>query len=58
MKDLEVSYNMKQLKDYDGKFVGPARVYLSHEHIPGLVMSRSLGVLAVKAVGVIPDPGN
>ena len=49
---------MKQLKDYDGKFVGPARVYLSHEHIPGLAMSRSLGDLAVKTVGVIPDPGN
>ena len=38
--------------------MGPSRVWLAHEDVPGLAMSRSLGDYVAQSVGVIPDPGN
>jgi hypothetical protein len=32
-------------------------VWLKHQNIPGLAMSRSLGDRAATDVGVIPEPG-
>lgn len=40
-----------------GNPVGPARVWLKHENIPGLAMARSIGDKIAAQVGVIPDPG-
>ena len=36
--------------------MGPYRVWLKEEQIPGLAMSRSLGDLMAVRAGVIPDP--
>lgn len=39
-----------------GAPVGPLRVYLGVQNIPGLAMSRSIGDKKVTEIGVIPDP--
>jgi serine/threonine protein phosphatase PrpC len=36
--------------------MGPARVWLKHENIPGLAMSRSFGDFVASQVGVIAEP--
>lgn len=36
--------------------VGPARVWLKNENIPGLAMSRSFGDYIASTVGVISEP--
>ncbi|CAD8058564.1 unnamed protein product [Paramecium sonneborni] len=41
---------------FDGKRQGAYRVWLSHDEIPGLAMSRSIGDLVAKQVGVIAEP--
>lgn len=43
-------------KDSSGNNLGPMRVWMKHEDIPGLAMSRSLGDYAAKALGVIATP--
>lgn len=42
--------------DEQGKPLGPHRVWLKNENIPGLAMSRSLGDLVAASVGVSPEP--
>ena len=42
--------------DSDGKPVGPARVWLKNQNIPGLAMSRSLGDIVAHSVGVEWEP--
>lgn len=42
--------------DQNGMSVGPARVWLANQQIPGLAMSRSLGDVVASSVGVIADP--
>ena len=44
------------LKDMYGNRMGPPRVYKVGYDYPGLAMSRSLGDLQAKGVGVIPSP--
>ncbi|GFH19378.1 protein phosphatase 2C-like protein, partial [Haematococcus lacustris] len=39
-----------------GQPVGPARVWLPHADYPGLAMSRALGDLVARPVGVVPVP--
>ena len=39
------------------KYVGPQRVWLMDQNIPGLAMSRSFGDLVASQVGVISEPG-
>lgn len=39
-----------------GEEMGPQRVWLMNEDVPGLAMSRSLGDYVAQSVGVIPDP--
>lgn len=53
------SRNLKLIiyEDFMGNPVGPARVWLKHENIPGLAMARSIGDRIAAQVGVIPDPG-
>lgn len=43
-------------KDYDGKRIGPARVYAKDDDGPGLAMSRSLGDTVAERLGVISTP--
>ena len=48
---------VEQMTDELGEGVGPMRVWAKNEDYPGLAMSRSIGDLNAKTVGVIPDPG-
>ena len=45
------------MKDEFGGMVGPYRVWVKGGNYPGLAMSRSIGDLKGKQIGVIPDPG-
>jgi serine/threonine protein phosphatase PrpC len=49
---------VESYKDINGNSLGPARVWLKDEDIPGLAMSRSFGDLIACSIGVICDPGN
>ena len=53
---LKSGGRVEAFKDYNGDPVGPARVWLKHEHIPGLAMSRSLGDKVAAQVGVLAEP--
>ena len=48
---------VEQLKTKNGEGVGPYRVWKQGEGYPGLAMSRSIGDLIGKKIGVIPNPG-
>ncbi|CAG9333789.1 unnamed protein product [Blepharisma stoltei] len=39
-----------------GRFVGPHRVWMKNEQVPGLAMSRALGDFVASQVGVIAEP--
>lgn len=43
-------------REPNGDPIGPHRVWLRNENVPGLAMSRSLGDLVASSVGVIPEP--
>ena len=47
---------VSKVKDSEGNFVGPYRVFQKGKQIPGLAMSRSIGDVAAKRVGVIAEP--
>ena len=48
---------VEQMKDEYGEGIGPYRVWVKGKDYPGLAMSRSIGDLRGKRVGVISDPG-
>ena len=48
---------VEQMKDELGEGCGPYRVWIKGKDYPGLAMSRSIGDLKGKEVGVIPNPG-
>ena len=48
---------VRQMKNEIGEGVGPYRVWKQGEGYPGLAMSRSIGDLVGKKIGVIPNPG-
>ena len=48
---------VEQMKDELGEGCGPYRVWVKGKDYPGLAMSRSIGDLKGKEVGVIPNPG-
>ena len=48
---------VEQMKDELGEGCGPYRVWIKGKDFPGLAMSRSIGDLKGKEVGVIPNPG-
>ena len=48
---------VRQIKNEFGEGVGPFRVWKRGEGYPGLAMSRSIGDLNGKKLGVIPNPG-
>jgi hypothetical protein len=43
--------------DETDEFVGPPRVWLKDDDVPGLAMSRSFGDRVASSVGVIAEPG-
>ena len=45
-----------RFEDPDDKFIGPYRVFLPDQPIPGLSMSRSIGDVVAKRAGVICEP--
>lgn len=53
---LKSGGRVEAFKDYNGDPVGPARVWLKHENIPGLAMSRSIGDKVAGQVGVLWEP--
>ncbi len=42
--------------DESGEAQGPARVWMRHEQIPGLAMSRSVGDFVASQLGVVAEP--
>ena len=53
---LENGGRVESFKDEDGDFVGPERVWLKEDDIPGLAMSRSFGDEIAHTVGVTAEP--
>ena len=53
---LACNGRIEPCKDEDGEFVGPTRVWLKDQNIPGLAMSRSFGDETAHLVGVISEP--
>ena len=47
---------IESFKDENGNYIGPERVWLKDEDVPGLAMSRSFGDEVAHTVGVITDP--
>ena len=47
---------IESFKDENGNFIGPERVWLKDEDVPGLAMSRSFGDEIAHTVGVITEP--
>ena len=47
---------VEPFREENGELVGPDRVWLQHEQLPGLAMSRSIGDLVAAHVGVISEP--
>ena len=48
---------VEQIKNEFGIGIGPYRVWSKGEKFPGLAMSRSIGDLKSKNIGIVPDPG-
>ena len=48
---------VEQMKNEYGQATGPYRVWARGKNFPGLALSRSIGDLLGKNIGVIPDPG-
>jgi serine/threonine protein phosphatase PrpC len=45
-------------RDENGEYLGPSRVWLNHDDVPGLAMSRSFADQVAASVGVIAVPGS
>jgi hypothetical protein len=43
--------------DENYEYIGPPRVWLKNEEIPGLAMSRSFGDQVAASVGILAEPG-
>ena len=53
---IEKGGRIEAYKDEEGDFVGPERVWLKSEDVPGLAMSRSFGDDIAHTVGVVSQP--
>ena len=47
---------IRPMKDEDGNFIGPLRVYMKEKDIPGLAMTRSFGDYYASTAGTISIP--
>jgi hypothetical protein len=48
---------IQSFRDGNGTYIGPLRVWLPDQDIPGLAMSRSIGDAVAARVGVVWEPG-
>ena len=53
---LKVGGRIRPMKDEDGEFIGPPRVYMKDKDMPGLAMTRSFGDYFGSRAGVISEP--
>ena len=53
---LKVGGTIRPMKDEDGEFIGPPRVYMKDKDMPGLAMTRSFGDYFGSTAGVISEP--
>lgn len=53
---LQVGGRIRQMKDDDGSFIGPLRVYMKDKDMPGLSMTRSFGDYFASTAGCISRP--
>ena len=53
---IEKGGRIEAYKDEEGDFVGPERVWLKGEDVPGLAMARSFGDDIAHTVGVVSQP--
>ena len=53
---IECGGEVEKMIDEGDIGVGPFRVWIKGKHYPGLAMSRSIGDMDAKSVGVIPNP--
>ena len=53
---LKVGGRIRPMKDEDGEFIGPMRVYMRDKDMPGLAMTRSFGDYFGSTAGVISEP--
>ncbi len=53
---IQSNGRVEPFKEQTGESVGPCRVWLKEENIPGLAMSRSVGDKVAAQVGVICEP--
>ena len=47
---------IRPMKDEDGEFIGPLRVYMREKDMPGLAMTRSFGDYFGSIAGIIAEP--
>ena len=52
---IEAGGRVMSYSDENGEPTGPARVWLKEQNIPGLAMSRSIGDMVAKSVGVTAE---
>jgi len=53
---MQCGGRIEAYQDDQGNPLGPARVWLRQQDLPGLAMSRSIGDAVANSVGVIPEP--
>ena len=53
---LKKGGRIRPMKDEDGEFIGPLRVYMKDKDMPGLAMTRSFGDYFGSIAGVISEP--
>ena len=53
---IDYGGRVEQFKDMYGNCLGPLRVWIKNENIPGLAMTRSFGDKVAESVGVISVP--
>ena len=53
---LKKGGRIRPMKDDDGEYIGPLRVYMKEKDMPGLAMTRSFGDYFGSTAGVISEP--
>ena len=53
---LKVGGRIRPMRDEDGEYIGPLRVYMKEKEMPGLAMTRSFGDYFGSTAGTISEP--
>ena len=54
---IKAGGRVEPFKDESGNSIGPSRIWLKDEMVPGLAMTRSFGDVCASEVGVTSEPG-